>query len=77
VSSNSVPQLLTTGRIAARLAVPLHRVLYVLATRPHVGPSARAGALRLYDKRAVAMIRHELNAIDARRTKRGEAVSEQ
>jgi hypothetical protein len=53
--------------IAAELAVPLHRVLHVLATRQHIRPSARAGTLRLYDRRTVAMVRHELNAIDARR----------
>jgi hypothetical protein len=49
---------------------PLHRVLRVLATRPHIQPSARAGNLRLYDKRAVALVRHELNTIDARRCRK-------
>jgi hypothetical protein len=49
----------------------LHRVLYVLATRLHIRPSARAGTLRLYDRRAVAMVRHELNAIDAQRCRKG------
>jgi hypothetical protein len=53
--------------LAADLNVPLHRVLYVLRTRKHIAPSARAGRLRLYDRTAVALIRHELNAIDARR----------
>jgi hypothetical protein len=53
--------------IAAALAVPLHRVLHILATRSHIRPTARAGTLRLYDRRAVAMVRHELNASDARR----------
>jgi hypothetical protein len=66
------PHLLTPGRIAAALAEPLHRVLHVLATRPHIRPSARAGTLRLYDRAAVAMVRHELNAIDARRCRRQE-----
>lgn len=33
----------------------------------HIRPSAHAGTLRPYDRRAVAMVRHELNAIDARR----------
>jgi hypothetical protein len=61
------PQLNTPGRIAALLRVPLHRVLHVLATRRYIRPSARAGTLRLYDRRAVAQVRHELNAIDARR----------
>jgi hypothetical protein len=56
--------------IAAELGQPLHRVLHILATRRHIRPAARAGTLRLYDRRAVAMIRHELNAIDARRCQR-------
>ena len=64
------PKLITAGVIAAELRVPLHRVLHVLATRPHIQPTARAGTLRLYDRRAVAMVRHELNAIDARRCRK-------
>jgi hypothetical protein len=67
MSAPSTPRLITAGVIAAELRVPLHRVLHVLATRQHIRPSARAGTLRLYDRRAVAMVRHELNAIDARR----------
>lgn len=62
-----VPSLLTPGRIAAELGVSLSRVLYVLATRRHITPAARAGTLRLFNRRAVAMIRHELNGIGARR----------
>lgn len=68
--SPSVPRLITAGVIAGELHTPLHRVLRVLATRPHIRPSARAGNLRLYDMDAVAMVRHELNAIDARRCRR-------
>jgi hypothetical protein len=67
----SIPQLITPGVIAAELRVHLHRVLHVLGTRQHIRPSARAGTLRLYDRRAVAMVRHELNAIDARRCREG------
>jgi hypothetical protein len=66
----TVPSLLTPGRIADELRVPLPRVLYVLSTRRHILPAARAGTLRLYDREAVARIRHELNAIDARRNHR-------
>ena len=62
------PQLLTPGRIASSIDEPLHRVTYVLATRPHILPSARAGTIRLYDKRAMAQVRLELNAIDAKRS---------
>ncbi len=62
-----VARLRTPGVLAADLDVPLHRVVYILQTRDHIKPSARAGRLRLYDREAVALIRHELNAIDARR----------
>jgi hypothetical protein len=70
VSVTTAPQLITPGVIATELRVPLHRVTNVLATRAHILPVARAGTLRLYDRRAVAMVRHELNAIDARRCRR-------
>ena len=68
----AVPSLLTPGRIADELGVGLPRVLYVLATRRHIVPAARAGTIRLYDRAALAGVRHELNAIDARRN--GQAV---
>ncbi len=66
-----VPVLLTPGKIAEQLGVPLSRVVYVLSTRRHIVPSARAGTLRLFDRAAVAKIRHEINSIDARRSGRG------
>lgn len=65
-----VPTLITPGVIAQELREPLHRVLRVLATRQHITPRARAGTLRLYDREAVAMVRHELAAIDAKRQSR-------
>ncbi len=68
--SETIPRLITAGVIAADVHAPLHRVLRVLATRPHIQPCARAGNLRLYDKRAVALVRHELNTIDARRCRK-------
>jgi hypothetical protein len=61
------PHLITPGVIGAKLREPLHRVLNVLATRAHIRPVARAGTLRLYSSQAIAQVRHELNAIDARR----------
>ena len=64
------PKLRTAGVIAAELGVPLHRVLHVLRTRQHIRPLAIAGTLRLYERKAVAMVRHELNGIDARRAGR-------
>ena len=65
------PKLITPGVIAKQLQEPLHRVLNVLATRQHIQPAARAGTLRLYDRDAVVMVRHELTAIDARRCGQG------
>lgn len=65
----AVPALLTPGRIADELGVPLPRVIYILSTRLHIHPAARAGTLRLYDDKAIAQVRHELNGIDARRGK--------
>ncbi len=62
-----VARLRTPGVLATDLDVPLHRVMYVLQTRKHIKPSARAARLRLYDREALALIRHELNSIDARR----------
>jgi hypothetical protein len=66
------PVLITPGVIASELRTPLHRVLHVLGTRQHIRPAARAGRLRLYASQAVAMVRHELNAIDARRCRKRE-----
>jgi hypothetical protein len=57
--------------VADELGVPLPKVLYVLSTRRHIQPAARAGTLRLYGREAVAAIRHELNAIAARRGGQG------
>ena len=73
MAANRPPALTTPGVIARELNEPLHRVLHVLATREHIRPAARAGTLRLYDRQAVAMVRHELNAIDARRCTKGAA----
>ena len=70
MTARPVVRLRTPGVLAAELGVPLHRVEYVLQSRPHIKPSARAGCLRLYDHKAVALIRYELNAIDARRAGR-------
>ncbi len=67
------PKLHTTGRIAGKLGVPLHRITYIIASRD-IEPAAFAGRLRLYDRDAVAIIRHELNAIDARRCDQGKGV---
>ena len=66
-----LPRLRTPGVIADEIGEPLGRVLYVLRTRAHIKPSAIAGRLRLYDRRTVAMVRHEINAIDAKCAQQG------
>lgn len=71
MTSTTLPRLRTPGVIAREVGESLRRVQYVLQTRSHIKPAALAGRLRLYDRQAVAMIRHELNAIDARRAKGG------
>lgn len=70
------PQLRTPGRMAKELGASLHRVVHILSTRSHIKPAARAGLLRLYDARALAQVRHELNAQDARRDSRKGAPNE-
>ena len=64
------PQLLTPGRLAERVKQPLSRVQYILRTREHIKPFARAGALRLYAESAVALIQEELQAIRSQRGRR-------
>jgi hypothetical protein len=53
-------RLMTPGVLAERLGVPLSRVLYVLRTRRHIRPAARAGILRLYDSKALERLREEI-----------------
>lgn len=65
--SRQVPRLATVGEIAEMLRVPVRRIEYVLRTRRHIRPRATAGGCRCFDDEAIAEIRHELNAIDARR----------
>lgn len=61
------PRLITSRVIAESLNQPLHRVRRVLASRDHIRPAAYAGHMRLYHRDAIAKVRHELTAIDARR----------
>jgi hypothetical protein len=67
----TIPKLLTPGRLAEELGVPLHRVQRILRTRPHIEPTARAGILRLYNRESLAQVRYEINAQDARRGEKG------
>ena len=62
-----IPHTITPGVIAAQLGIPLHRVQHILSTRAHIRPRARAGTIRLYGREAIAQVRHELHAADARR----------
>ena len=64
--AGSIPKLATVGEVAKLLNVALHRVEYVLRSRPHIRPRATAAGARCFDDVAIARIRHELNAIDAR-----------
>lgn len=73
MATDSLPRLDTPGRIAAKLGVPTHRVQYVITTRG-ITPSAYAGRLRLFNRDAIARIRHELTAIEARRGYEGKGV---
>jgi len=70
MAEQSIPRLRTSGVIAQELGVPLHRLEYVLRTRA-IQPAARAGTLRLYDRKAVAAARYELNLMDAKRAGKG------
>lgn len=63
------PGLFSVGDICRRLNEPLHRVKNILETRP-VHPVARLCNYRLFNAEALAKIRHELAAIDARRAAR-------
>ena len=67
---STLPRLKTPGVIAQELGEPLWRVQYILRTRPHIRPAALAGNLRLYHLEAVAKIRHEINAIKAKKLAR-------
>ncbi|NMC21993.1 MAG: hypothetical protein GYA33_16425 [Thermogutta sp.] len=71
-----IPTLRTSALLAQEVGATLPRVLYILRTRPHIRPAARAGNVRLYDAHAVAQVRYELNAIDARRGDRGRRAKE-
>jgi len=49
-------QLLTSGQIARKLNVPLHRVTYFLRTRG-IKPRAKAGPYYVYDDAAMKKIK--------------------
>jgi len=59
--------LLTVGEIARRLAVPLHRVEYVLRTRPQLRPLTRVANVRIYNEGVLQFVAGELQRIDTER----------
>lgn len=65
--ANPLPKLATIGEIANQLNAPLHRIEYILRTRPHIKARAIAASARCFGDQAIAEIRHELHTIDARR----------
>ena len=62
----TVPKLATIGEVARLLRTPVHRIAYILQSRPHIRVRATAGGIRCFDDEAIAQIRHELNSIAAR-----------
>lgn len=60
------PELNTLGKVAQHLQVPVHRVQYVLRSRPHLRPAATAGRLRLFDDQTIEQIAKELQTIDSK-----------
>lgn len=71
--TDRILKLATIGEVAKLLNVPLHRIEYVLRSRPHIRPRAIAAGARCFDDGAIAQIRTELRGID---TRRGEAGGE-
>jgi len=67
VHDTSKAGTMTVSSIAEALGVAARRVDYVTRTRPHIRPAGWAGNARLYSAESMAMIRHELNGIDARK----------
>ncbi len=67
VQNTKTPILRTPGVIAKELSVSLAQVQYVLRTRGHIKPKARAGVFRLYDLEALSAVREELARIAYRK----------
>lgn len=51
----SGPMPLTTGQIAERLKMPVHRVEYIIESR-NIEPTNRVGNIRVFDEAAVKLI---------------------
>ena len=70
--SSEAPKLITVGVMADATGVTPNRIQRILQTRPHIRPVAYAGNVRLFTSTAIALVRHEINRIDARRAGQGE-----
>jgi hypothetical protein len=64
--SKDVKQIWTLGDIARQLAVPQHRIVYVINSRG-IEPIGRVGNLRVFGPSAVDAVGEELSRIDERR----------
>ena len=58
----ATPQLITVGKMAADMGVPIHRVEYVIKAR-RIKVSALAGKYRLFDRAAVALVAEALKML--------------
>ncbi len=65
---NPEQRVRTVGVMARELGQPIHRIQYLLRTRPHIQHFAVAGGLRCFRCEAVAQLRYEINLIDAKKT---------
>ena len=65
----TIDAAVTPGDIARTLREPPHRVENILNTRGHIRALRRVGIVRVYGIEAVELVRQELAAIDAKRTK--------
>lgn len=68
---HKAPRLITTGVIAKAVGTTPERVARLLRSRPYIEPAAYAGHVRLFMPEVIAQVRHEVNAIDARRAAGG------
>ena len=64
--SPSQTKLHTVGDVARLLGTPIHRVEYILKTRPQIRPIGRVGIARVYDDAAVELVRNAINEIASR-----------
>jgi len=62
--TESPPSLLTTGVIATRLKVPVHRIEYVVRTR-NIEPCSKAGSAYVFTEDDVERIARILHQIDS------------